>query len=223
MAELNGNGMNGREHKAIQIDERFITNIQGKEFVLYAGLLDLAHQKGLKKLVVDILQYPSKENDLTAVCKAVAENADGEVFTDIGDANPVNTNKKVVTHIIRMASTRAKARCLRDLTNVGLCALEELGDLNGDDVVGVETPPPKAAAKVHEDPKPNGNGNGNGTDQSIPKASIAQMKAIRNIAKRLGAKDDILAKMIHDQYKVAFTDLSATQASDFIRFLQKAA
>jgi hypothetical protein len=36
-----------------------------------------------------------------------------------------------------MASTRAKARCLRDLTNIGMTALEELGDIteviNGED------------------------------------------------------------------------------------------
>lgn len=216
----NGNGMNGKEHKAIPIDERFITSIQGKEFVLYAGLLDLAHKKGLKKLAVEILIYPNEENGNTAVCRAVAENADGEIFTDIGDANPVNVNKKIINHIIRMASTRAKARCLRDMTNIGITCLEELGELNGDEVIGTETPAPKTAANGYHDQKPNGNR----TDQkNIPKASTAQLKAIENIAKRLKAKDDTLDKMIRDQYGVTLTDLSAKQASDFIRFLQKAA
>jgi len=58
----------GKDSKGIQIDERFITTIQGKEFVIYAGLLDLAHQRGLKKLVVEILQLPSDENGNTAIC-----------------------------------------------------------------------------------------------------------------------------------------------------------
>jgi hypothetical protein len=35
-----------------------------------------------------------------------------------------------------MASTRAKARCLRDMTNIGMTALEELGDFN--EVIGAE-------------------------------------------------------------------------------------
>jgi hypothetical protein len=37
-----------------------------------------------------------------------------------------------------MAATRAKARALRDFTNVGMTALEELGDL--DEVIGDEKP-----------------------------------------------------------------------------------
>ncbi|HOI94554.1 MAG TPA: hypothetical protein PK250_07595 [Syntrophobacter fumaroxidans] len=208
------------DHKGIQIDDRFITTIQGKEFVLYAGLLDLAHQKGLRKLVVEFIQLPNQENSNTAICKAVAETIDGEVFADIGDANPVNTNKKVVNHIIRMASTRAKARCLRDLTNVGLCAVEELGDLNGDDITGIDVPNPKqAAANGYHDQK----ANGNGTDQNTPKASAAQMKAIQDIAKRHKMKDDILSKIVLDQYGVTLTDISTIQAADLIRFLQKAA
>ena len=37
------------------LDEHFIKTIQGRDFVLYAGLLDLAHQMGLKRLEVDII------------------------------------------------------------------------------------------------------------------------------------------------------------------------
>jgi hypothetical protein len=116
----------------MDIDERFVVNLQGKDFVTYAGLLDLAHQKGLKSIEVDVLQFPTKENNMTAICKATAKTKD-EIYTDIGDANPQSVNKNIAPHLIRMASTRAKARALRDLTNIGMTALEELGD---DDVIG---------------------------------------------------------------------------------------
>jgi len=116
------------KHKP-KLDDRFLVNIEGKDFVLYAGLLDLAHQKGLVSIDVEPLQYPTKENGNMAVCRAVAQAKTG-TFTDIGDANPTNCNSKVAKHLFRMASTRAKARALRDLTNIGLTALEELGDLN---------------------------------------------------------------------------------------------
>jgi len=128
------------ERNRPRLDERFIKSIDGKDFVLYAGLLDLAHQKNLVSIDVELLQYPSKENDLTAVCRAVAKTATEGPFIDVGDANPVNCNSKVGKHLIRMASTRAKARCLRDLTNIGMTALEELGDL--DEVMGEEVQPP---------------------------------------------------------------------------------
>jgi RecB family exonuclease len=83
---------------------------------------------------VDLLQIPTKENEHTAICRATGKTANGGLFIDIGDANPMNCNSKVARHIIRMASTRAKARCLRDLTNIGMTCLEELGDLT--EVVG---------------------------------------------------------------------------------------
>lgn len=113
-----------------KLEKRYITNLHGKDFVLYAGILDLAHQRGLQKLEVELIQYPTKENGFEAVCKAVAESKSGEVYTDIGDANPKNTNKSIALHLIRMASTRAKARVLRDLNNIGMTALEELSSLD---------------------------------------------------------------------------------------------
>ena len=124
------------EKRKSKLDERFIKTIDGKDFVLYSGLLDLAHQKNLISMDVDILQYPTKENDHTAVCKAIAKTATGGPFIDVGDANPQNCNAKVAKHIIRMSSTRAKSRCLRDLTNIGMTCLEELGDFN--EVIGEE-------------------------------------------------------------------------------------
>jgi predicted nucleic acid-binding Zn finger protein len=117
-----------------KLDDRFITNIKGKDFVLYVGVLDLATQKGLLKLGVELLQFPTKENGNEAICHAVAESKTGEVFADIGDANPTNCSSKVVKHLIRMASTRAKGRALRDMCNIGIACLEELADF--DDVIG---------------------------------------------------------------------------------------
>jgi len=124
------------ERKVPRLDQRFIKSISGRDFCLYSGLLDYAHQKGLLKLECEILQYPKSDNGYEAICKAVAETKTGEVFVDIGDANSKNTNKMIAPHIIRMASTRAKARCLRDLCNIGMTCLEELGDLN--EVIGMD-------------------------------------------------------------------------------------
>ena len=134
-----------------RLDERFLTTINGKDFVTYQGLLDLAHQKGLIKLDVQVLQSPSSENNFEAICQATAESKYGEIFVDIGDANPKNVNSKIAPHIIRMASTRAKARALRDLTNVGITALEELADfsevIGSDNVISMSDKRPVQAQK----------------------------------------------------------------------------
>jgi predicted nucleic acid-binding Zn finger protein len=121
-----------------KLDDRFMTNIKGKDFVLYAGVLDLATQKGLLKLEVSLLQYPSPENNFEAICHAVAEGKNGEVFSDIGDANKTNCHSMIAKHLIRMASTRAKGRALRDMCNIGIACIEELADF--DDVIGSASP-----------------------------------------------------------------------------------
>lgn len=105
----------------------FFIILNGKKFITYQGLLDIAHRRGLKSMQVEVIQFPLEENQMTAICKATAENNVGGVFTDYGDACPTSVNPKLAPHIIRMASTRAKARALRDLTNIGMTAVEELG------------------------------------------------------------------------------------------------
>ncbi len=109
----------------MSLNEKFVINLQGKNFVTYEGLLDLAHQQELSSISVELLQIPSIDNNNTAVCKATVE-AKGKRFIDFGDASPNSVRSNLAPHIIRMASTRAKARALRDFTNIGMTALEEL-------------------------------------------------------------------------------------------------
>ena len=116
------------ERRKPKLDERFITTIENKDFVLYAGLLDLAHQKGILKIDVEPLQLPSAENGQMAICRTIVVSKSGEVFSDVGDANPQNCHPRVAKHLLRMASTRAIARALRSMTNVGMTALEEIAD-----------------------------------------------------------------------------------------------
>ena len=122
------------DRKKPKLDERWIIEIEGNQFVKYAGLLDLGHQKGISQIEVDPLQLPTKENGNSAICKATVISKSGESFTDIGDANPGNCSSKVSKHLLRLASTRAIARSLRTFTNIGYTCLEELADLN--DVIG---------------------------------------------------------------------------------------
>lgn len=120
--------------------EEFMITRQGKQYVLFAGLLDEAHSRGLVGIDTELVQVPEESNGQVAIVKATVQIEDAEVgkssgelrtFSGIGDASPQNVSRNIVPHLIRMAETRAKARALRDAVNVGATALEELSD--GDD------------------------------------------------------------------------------------------
>jgi predicted nucleic acid-binding Zn finger protein len=239
------------EKKKPKLDERFIKTIEVRDFVLYSGLLDLAHQKGLLKIEVEPLQYPTKENGYFAICKATAASKFGEIFIDAGDANPTNCNSKVAKHLLRMASTRAKARALRDMTNIGLTDLEELGDLDevigddaGDNGKGRKVSPKKITKPPESQPPQEakaekGDGSNGGSEkpakaqkepskqesksESAPKMSTAQKNAIYNLSRRRGITVEDLGKMAQQNYGVPLENLSSSNASAFIRTLQQSA
>ena len=115
-----------------ELNKEFIVNLQGKDFVTYNGLVDLAHQLELKSITTEIIQFPTDENNNQCIVKAVATTFNEMTFEGYGDADPTNVNRMIAKHLIRMAETRAKARALRDLTNVGMTAFEELGEQEDD-------------------------------------------------------------------------------------------
>jgi len=231
------------EKRKPKLDDRWIMNLKGKDFVLYAGLLDLAHQKGLLKLEVEAVQYPTKENGNVAICRAVAVSRLGEVFSDIGDADPSNTNSMISKHLLRMASTRAKARVLRDMANIGMTALEELGDF--DDVIGSDNHDRKRAtvtsiknqtykkakekikktAKTDNADKKAAKKSAAENDAKVAdiKMSPAQKKAILNLAKRRSISEAELNQMANESFSRDFSELSPADAGILIRQLQQSA
>ena len=106
------------------IDTRFITYLHGKPFVRYAGLLALAHERGLVQLTARIEFHA----DALVLASATAIFQDGRTFTEWADATQDNVGFQVQPHWIRMALTRAKSRCLRDALGCDLVAVEELGE-----------------------------------------------------------------------------------------------
>lgn len=222
------------------LDPRFIKNLKGKDFVLYNGLLDLAHQIGLKSIQVEAVQYPTKDNGNEGICKATVISVDGRTFTEIGDANSKNVNSQISVHVLRMAATRAKGRALRDFTNIGMTCLEELG--NPDDTIPGDTsnviPMQKQKSKRSSDEtnKPETPPKDQGTDtqkapmekstEKKPSGAIisnAQRNAIMSLCTNKSISTLELNKKIEDAYKSTLDNLTTSEASSLIRSLQQAA
>jgi hypothetical protein len=115
-------GEDGEALSRATVPPQYIQLIHGKPFVRYAGLLAMAHERGLHKLEAMFVSV----TDALAVAQATAIFQDGRRFVESGDATPENVHFGVRPHFARLALTRAKARALRDALNIGICAVEEL-------------------------------------------------------------------------------------------------
>ncbi len=223
-----------------RLKESAIIQIDGKNFVNYSGLLDLAHQIGIDRIEVETLQLPTKDNDNFAICRATVVSKTGGTFIDVGDAGPHNCNSKVAKHLLRLASTRSIARALRAMTNIGMTCLEELDGL--DDVIGKEKPkaksktalkkvsPAKKAEKKTEEPKQQAPAATNSGEQkpepdaeNLPAMSEAQRRAIANLSRRRGISLEDVENMADKLYAKKLDALTIPEASAFIRELQTAA
>lgn len=194
----------------IAYERGFITKIEMRdkenrvtkalEVITYRGLLHLAHEDGLKRVQTTILQVPSADNDMTAIISAEVETEKG-TFTAIGDANPENVNVRVRRAIIRMAETRAKARAFRDAVNIGVIALEELGQ-DGD-----ESPAPAQAAEPPSD------------QESLPMTDNQRRYIFRLLAQD-GVKSEDMGPYLKQLLGIeSLKELTRKQASAIIGYL----
>jgi hypothetical protein len=123
--------------------QNWVINRQGKDFVLYAALLEIAHnQFQLSGIRTKLVQIPGPENGHVAICTAEVDVAHG-TFCGTGDASPENVSRQMATVLIRFAETRAKARALRDAINASAWEVE--GDPDHDEKPTVQ--PTMAEAK----------------------------------------------------------------------------
>jgi hypothetical protein len=185
------------------VKKEYIINWQGNDFVKYEGLLDEAHQQGLCRISTTLIQVPHQDNGNVAIVAAEVETGKG-TFSGIGDASPQNVGRMIVPHVIRMAETRAKARALRDAVNIGVTAIEELGD--------VENDAPRAGsnghgvAMVHEETE--------GYRADFPKASpykpasANQLATIAKLSRLLGSPEEPREDMSSAEASERITDLS---------------
>ena len=134
-------------------ENKEITNLQGKEFVLFGGLLGLAHTKGLTHIETKPVHIDYAKG--TAVFSARVKGDRGE-YVGHGDASPQNLSKMVKTAFIRMAETRSIARALRFYLGIGMTAKDELpgDDYDSDGDQGHSTEPRTLSAtwkKIEEE------------------------------------------------------------------------
>lgn len=105
-----------------------VIDLKGKQYPTYGWVLAEAHKQGLASITTKVLQYPTADNGGLTIIEATVAGKNGEIYSDIGDASPKNVNTMIAPHLIRMASTRAKGRALRDFINCGTALAEELND-----------------------------------------------------------------------------------------------
>jgi hypothetical protein len=106
------------------VPPQYVVLIQGRPFVRFAGLLQMAHERGLVALTAD---WTHNDAELS-LAHAVARFENGKRFEECGDASPTSVTRQVAVHFRRVALTRAKARVLRDALGVDLVAVEELAE-----------------------------------------------------------------------------------------------
>ncbi len=220
--------MKAQEHtRTVEVHDREGSVVGTKEVVLYAGLLNQAHEEGLSKVRTEILQTPTEENGRLAIVKAEVTTAKGS-FEALGDACPESVDEFLAPHLIRVAETRAKARALRDAVNVGVVSFEELDgvSLDRDSSPGsgalAASRSPRHAKPAPAPARPRGNGNG--TPKAAPRSSNgsepmseAQRRYLFRLMAGQGYQKEAAEERLKDLLQVgALSEVTKTAATAMI-------
>jgi hypothetical protein len=112
--------------------EKYIVNVQGKDFITFPGLLAEAHAQGLTSITTELVNTDLK-NPVVKATVILVQDKVTKTFTGYGDANEFNVAKMVAKALIRMAETRSVSRALRFACNIDMTALEELDVTSNED------------------------------------------------------------------------------------------
>jgi len=175
----------------MEIDKKYIINLQGKEFITFEGLLVLFHANKGKEIITEEVEKSSFDSPMF---KATVSGERG-TFTGHGDANNTNVNSMIAKHKYRMAETRAIARALRWYNNIGLCSVDELG---GSENVDIET---KIEPRANYNDVVTGDNNKPWITDALFKDAIK--KCVEAGTVKIGTDKKEVAKILRLKYKVA--------------------
>lgn len=110
-----------------EFKDKYVIDIEGKDFVLYAGLQHLAQEQAIiQEEIVQLVQAPNDDNGNMAIISCTIKRSDGRVFSAIGDCDDTNCTKMIAPHKIRMAQTRASGIALRKALGINILMSEEM-------------------------------------------------------------------------------------------------
>ena len=216
--------------RTVDVHDRGGNVVGSKDVVLYAGLLNQAHEEGLLKVCTSILQIPTEENGRLAIVKAEVQTAKG-LFEAVGDACPENVDEFLVPHLIRVAETRAKARALRDAVNVGVVSFEELdgvsldrGSSPGPGASPSRSPRHTRTAPIPARPRSNGQARSPRATNGNEPMSEAQRRYLFRIMAGQGYQREAAEERLKDIFEVsALTEITKVSATKMIDELLNAA
>ena len=111
--------MTKNQKNEVVVAQKNVISIHGTETITYEGMIDIAHQCGLKKIDSEVLMYPCAENGNTVITRSTVTLENGISCSAIGDASPTNVPAGCADSFIRVANTRATNRAIELACNVG--------------------------------------------------------------------------------------------------------
>jgi hypothetical protein len=100
-----------------------LVDLHGKEYITHAGLLEMAHEQGIKSIITELISWDPERRAAVVMATATGERG---TFTGLGDASPENVGRNIANATLRMAETRASNRAMRSYLGVGMTTAEEM-------------------------------------------------------------------------------------------------
>lgn len=206
---------------------KYVISIKGKDAILADGLKKLAHLKGIKSLKSNIVQFPNQENNNLCIVETELVGYDYNPITDkveevtykaIGDASPNNCTPLVKPAFVRMAETRSVARVLKNYTNVGIVAVDELIETQDNNNNGYNNYN-NYNNNGYNNNYNNGYNNNNNNNNGITQEQTLELKKIIN---NKHIPQNVLVYLLYKFKKKNFKDLSLKQAQAIIDQLNTA-